>query len=205
MYAENFTTPLPRRAKIGDCMTLIYYRNQATETPLCTSCFQKGHTKKNCTNSPACMLCKEPGHKAGEDGCIAKAKKPHKSVMPFQGHTNPLSNFYPVKDGINIFGLKMPSAEHAYQYSKAIQAGQDQIAKVIHASKNEKLAKDEAAFLPYNPDWAGIKETQMKQILQAKAKCCLEFRKELLNTENSILAEAVRGDYYWSTGLDRDL
>ena len=67
------------------------------------------------------------------------------------------------------------------------------------------LAKDEAAFLPYNPDRAGIKETQMKQILQAKAKCWPEFRKELLKTENSILAEAVRGDYYWSSGLDRDL
>ena len=70
---------------------------------------------------------------------IAKAMKPHKSVMPFQGHTNPLSNVYPVKDGINYFGLKMPSAEHAYEHcvlnTKAIQAGQDQTVKVILTSK----------------------------------------------------------------------
>ena len=177
---------------MGDCVALIYHRNQVTETSLCTSCFQKGHTKKNCTNSPACIFCKEPGHKAREDGCIARTKKPHKSVMSFHAHTNPLSNFYPVKDVRNTFGLKMPSAEHAYQYSKAIQAGQDQIAKVILThQKNGKLAKDEAAFLSYIPDWDGVKETQMKQILQTKAKCCPEFRKELLNTESNILAEAV--------------
>ena len=45
----------------------------------------------------------------------------------------------------------------------------------------------------------------MKQVLEAKAKSCPEFKTALLKTENNILAEAVRGDYYWSTGLDKDL
>ena len=95
------------------------------------------------------MLCKEPGHKAGDECCIAKA---HKTVIPFQGHTDPLSNFYPVQDGISIYGQKLPTAEHAYQYSKAMQSGQGITAKIILESKNGKIAKDEAAFMPYNPD-----------------------------------------------------
>ena len=97
------------------------------------------------------MLCKEPGHKAG-DGCfIAKAKNHHKTVVPFQGHTDPQSNFYSVQDGISIFGQKLPTAEHAYQYSKAMLSGQDITAKIILESKNGKIEKDETAFMPYNP------------------------------------------------------
>ena len=42
------------------------------------------------------------------------AKAPHKSVTAFQGHIDPLSNFYPVKEGIKIFGHVFPSAEHAW-------------------------------------------------------------------------------------------
>ena len=204
-YVDKFSKPLPRRARIGDNIALIYHKGQSTETPLCTNCFQKGHLRKSCPNPTACMLCKEPGHKAGDECCIAKAKKAHKTVIPFQGHTDPLSNFYPVQGGISIFGQKLPTAEHGYQYSKAMQSGQDITAKIILESKNGKIAKDEAAFMPYNPDWSTIKQETMKQVLEAKAKSCPEFKTALLKTENNILAEAVRGDYYWSTGLDKDL
>ena len=45
----------------------------------------------------------------------------------------------------------------------------------------------------------------MKEELEAKAEQCLKFKKELLKTDSNILAEAVRGDYHWSTGLDKEL
>ena len=55
------------------------------------------------------------------------------------------------------------------------------------------------------PDWSAIKQEMMKQVLEAKAKSCPEFKITLLKTEINILAEAVHGDYYWSTGLDKNL
>ena len=61
-----------------------------------------------------------------------------KSVTAFQGHIDPLSNFYRGNEGIKIFGHVFPSAEHAYQYSKAIQGGQDSIANTILTARNGK-------------------------------------------------------------------
>ena len=87
----------------------------------------------------------------------------------------------------------MPSAEDAYLYSKAQQSSQDEVAKRILASKNGKIAKDEASFLPYNPDLASAKEQVMQQILEAKANNCPEFKTPLLKTDNNVIAEAVRG------------
>ena len=45
----------------------------------------------------------------------------------------------------------------------------------------------------------------MKQVLIAKVQSCSEFKESLVNSESNFLAEAVRGDYYWSTGLDKEL
>ena len=122
-YVDKFSKPLTRRARIGDNIALIYYKGQSTETPLCTNCFQKGHLQISCTNHTACMLCKEPGHKAGDGCCIAKAKKPHITVIPFQGHNDPLSNFYPVQDRISIFGQKLATAEMLSNTAKQCKVG----------------------------------------------------------------------------------
>ena len=144
------------------------------------------------------MLCKELRHKAGDGCCIAMAKEPHKTAIPFQGQTDPLSNFYPVKDVISIFGQKLPTTDHAYQSNKVTQSGQDITSKIILESKNGKIAKDESAFMPYNPDWPTMKQATMKYVLEAKAKSCPEFQTALLKTENNILTEAVHKEYYWS-------
>ena len=126
-YAEKFTTPLLRRAKIGNSIALIYHKEQYIESLLCPNCFQRGHLRKGCTNQVAFILCKASDHKAGDSGCIAKAKAPHKSLTAFQGHIDPLRNFYQVKEGIKLFGHVFLSVEHVYQYSKAIHGDQDSI------------------------------------------------------------------------------
>ena len=179
-FVDKLAVPLPRKVKIGDTMALIYHKGQLLEKPLCTNCFSEGHFKKGCTKEAACMVCKESGHKAGDNAYAGKAKKPHKSVVAFQGYKDPLSNFFPVKDGIKVFGITAPTAEHAYQYSKAIQSGHDVIAKNILEAKTGKIAKDEASFLPFNPNWASMKEQVMKQVLTAKVKSCSQFKDSLI-------------------------
>ena len=39
----------------------------------------------------------------------------------------------------------------------------------------------------------------MQTVLQSKAKYCPEFREALINSEN-VIAEAVPGKLFWSTG-----
>ena len=92
---------------------------------------------------------------------LAKQKKHHKNVTAFQGYKNPLSNFFPVKDGFRVFGITAPTVEHAYQYSKAIQSGHDTIANNILSAKNAKIAKDEASLLPFELNWASMKAKVM--------------------------------------------
>ena len=43
----------------------------------------------------------------------------------------------------------------------------------------------------------------MEEILSAKANCCPEFCNALTQSE-AVIAEAVPGDLYWSTGLTKE-
>ena len=78
-------------------------------------------------------MCKAPGHKPGDAICVGTAKQPHKDVVPFQGFEDPLSNYYHCK--VNVFGVGVKSAEHGYQYSKAIQSGYNDVANQILSAK----------------------------------------------------------------------
>ena len=95
------------------------------------------------------------------------------------------------------------SAEHAYQYKNAIQTGNDKVAERILDAKSALKAKIEAGMLPYNPNWIDQKEKVMEEILSAKANCCPEFCNALTQSE-AVIAEAVPGDLYWSTGLTKE-
>ena len=95
------------------------------------------------------------------------------------------------------------SAEHAYQYKKAIQAGNDKVAERILEAKTAFQAKVEASFLSYSPNWMDQKEKAMEEVLSAKAECCPEFCK-LLTESSGVIAEVVPGDLFWSTGLTKD-
>ena len=77
--------------------------------------------------------------------------------------------------------------------------------KIILELKNRTIAKYEAAFTPNNPDWCAVKQETMKPVPEAKVKSYPEFTTASLKTQNNILAEAVHGDYCWSTELDKVL
>ena len=44
----------------------------------------------------------------------------------------------------------------------------------------------------------------MQTVLQSKAKYSPEFREALINSEN-VIAEAVPGELFWSTGLNKEI
>ena len=202
VFTEKFADPLPRKTWINDSSVRIFHRDQPTSRPRCSKCHQEGHYRRQCTGEECCIVCKDSSHQAGDPVCSGSAKQVHKQVTAFAGKLDPLSNFYPCE--IRVFGVKHRSAEHAYQYSKAIQGGKDTIANRILESDTAYHAKTEASYLPYNPNWGDQKEKVMQTVLQSKAKYCPEFREALINSEN-VIAEAVPGELFWSTGLNKEI
>ena len=99
--------------------------------------------------------------------------------------------------------MKYRSSEHAYQYAKAIQIWKDKVANRVLEATSAYQAKTEASYLPYNPHWITQKEKVMQNIFHAKAKSCPEFREALLDSQN-VLAEAVPGELFWATGLNKE-
>lgn len=80
------------------------------------SFFHLFHFKKQCPNSPRCKVYKEEGHTTGDPACT----EPAANVTPFSGEKNYPSNFFTCD--ITIFGHNHISAEHAYQYVKAMRS-----------------------------------------------------------------------------------
>ena len=202
-FTEPFASPLPRRTIIGSSHCVIFHRGQKRwDKPLCNNCYQEGHFRNQCQNSSACVVCKQPGHSPGDVECPGTAKHKHRCVTPFQGYEDPLSNFYPCQ--IKVFGVSTSSAEHAYQYSKAVQCGHPDVATEILSAKTALQAKRLSSSLPYNPNWELVKEDQMAQVLEAKAKGSPEFCDTLIQSSSNILVEAVQGDLFWSSGLNKE-
>ena len=202
VFVDSFDDPLPRKTWIGDTSVRIFHRDQPSPSnKYCTNCHQDGHYRKQCTSEPCCIVCKGKNHGPGDKECSGTAKQQLKHVTAFAGKADPLSNFYPCE--IKVFGMSHRSSEHAYQYSKAIQTGKDKIAERILEAKSAYQAKVEASFLPFNPNWIDEKEKVMEQVLRAKSNGCPEFCEALLNSD-TVIAEAVPGDLFWSTGLTKE-
>ena len=203
VFVEPFANPLPRKVLIsGGSATIIHRGQKKWQKPLCNNCFQEGHFRNQCENDPCCVVCKAPGHKPGEPTCPGTAKQLHKNVVPFQGYEDPLSNYYPRE--FKVFGVEVKSAEHGYQFSKAIQCGHDDVANQILSARTALQAKRIASALPFNPIWESVKEDQMHQVITEKLKQCEDFAQALKDTGTKVIAEAVPGDFFWSAGLHKD-
>ena len=101
-----------------------------------------------------------------------------------------------------MMGMNFHSAEQAYQYSKAIQRGQPDVADDILKSPSPLLAKSKSKFLKYNANWNKDQKTAlMKQILQAKAEQVPDFKDALLSSARQAIVVADRFEYEWATGL----
>lgn len=102
------------------CFIYQYGQPSARRYIRCFNCWEDSHFKRDCTNEPRRKVCKGEGHQPGD------AKYPHYTksasiVIPFAGHSNCLSNLFPCE--IKVFGISHRSAEHAYQYVKAMCSG----------------------------------------------------------------------------------
>ena len=204
IYVKPFHKDLPRIVYIGNTRVRLFYTDQPKEQRemLCTNCFSTDHYKSRCSNKTVCKKCRFPDHMTGDAKCDAPRSEPYKKTTVFQGRNEALSNFYMCE--INCHGITAKSSEHAYQYVKAIRRGNLDIAKMIKDAPTAYLAKQTAKRLPYNSSWKTEKLSVMKDILEHKCKQVPEFREALINSKSNKLVEATPGDYFWSSGLNKE-
>ena len=122
-------------------------------------------------------------------------------VIPFGGKTDVLSNFYPCQ--IEVYGIRFPSAEHAYQYSKAMMCEREDIAANIYDASTAWKAKQLSHRLMTTQRWETEKFSIMEDIIRAKSYHVKEFHDILLKSEDALIVEAVPGNLIWSCGLSK--
>ena len=93
---------------------------------------------------------------------------PFSSDIWFKGPSSPLSNLYLGR--LYVFHRWHNSAEHAYQWKKAIDHGQNHRAIFIQTSKTAEEAMRLGALVEVNQKWHEEKEHIMFQILIAKLR-----------------------------------
>ena len=199
-FAEEIAKPLPRFATAGLFECRIFHQGQPIKN-YCRKCYSSEHLTYQCKR-PLCFVCRKPGHDCinrMEDYCEGYCDlKDNEDVVTVQGETDRLSMFY--KCDLQMYGRNFTSGEAAYQYMIASRAGQTELVEEIARSPDGREAKRLSKFI-CSRDSEEQKQNIMKEVLVQKAKQCSEFKTELLNTENMLLAHSVKGDRVWGTGL----
>ena len=117
----------------------------------------------------------------------------------FRGYKYVLSNFYYCK--LVIDGQKFNSSEKAYQVMKAKfhknKTIEDELMEAHFVSDVKKISEK----IQVSAEWIDQRVDVMRKILRAKADQSQTYRKKLLNCKGQIV-EAIRGDLFWSAGLD---
>lgn len=112
-----------------------------------------------------------------------------------------LSNMHPAKVVIN--GQNFLTSEHAYQYSKAVMCGRDDLAKSIKDSVNPKKAKYYGNKVITSKEWENNKKSIMRCIVLGKFTQNELLREKLLDTGRLPLMECSTNTY-WGTGWRLD-
>jgi ribA/ribD-fused uncharacterized protein len=110
------------------------------------------------------------------------------------------SNFY--ETTFTLDDIEYKSAEHAFQAIKAKTFGDEEMfAKILKAKSAQSAKSFGKKVKDFKEDvWNAKKEDTMRAILRAKFTQNLELRKQLLNTEDKVLANADARDKYWGIG-----
>ena len=95
------------------------------------------------------------------------------------------------------------SAEAAYQYRKALQYGQWQMAEDILHCKRAVEAKRLGDDISTDQQWWDIRQSVMMEVIRQKAKQCHEFRNTLLASQGNVLVEDT-GHEFWGRGKHGD-
>lgn len=116
------------------------------------------------------------------------------------GRLQVLSNF--CMHNICIDGLKFRSAEHAYQYKKALYHNRRDVALRILHSKTPLIAKKISKNIIQCSQWHESKADIMMKILHEKAKQYPVFSRAVINTGNKHLIHNTETDSFWGCGED---
>lgn len=115
-----------------------------------------------------------------------------------------LSNFSAFQ--LEYRGHRFMTSEHAYQWAKFWNTGNDSISLSIrHAPSAHDAFKQAEHFRQYRrADWDAIKLATMREILRAKAEQHEYVRRKLLATGDRELVENSWRDDFWGWGPNRD-
>ena len=191
---------LPRNVYCAGLKCRLFHKGQNRNRPKlqCFNCWGEGHKSTECKQEKKCRVCLQPGHVPGSELCEHFATA--KNVIAFKGKENPISNFYPCD--LRVFGERHQSAEHAFQLTKAIRAGNTDAAEKVRSAKTALDAKRIGATVRDPEEWATEKLDVMEEIVGSKPEQVPEFRSKLESVgSNAVFAEATL-DAHWGTGLD---
>ena len=113
---------------------------------------------------------------------------------------------YPCETGIIYEDNLFNCSETAYQWQKALDIGQPDIAACILESQNGFEAKSAAKELDFKSvdSWKRTRGVSvMEKVLEAKFEHVTEFQDELLESGNAYLAEATY-NRFWGAGLTEE-
>ena len=126
---------------------------------------------------------------------------PTRRISGFQGKYRFLSNFHPspitfdLEAGDRSIRAHAPTAEHAYQASKAA-AIKDGLTVLNCATPGE--AKRAGRRIRQRPDWEARKTAVMRRVVEAKFRQNPQLARQLLATGDAKLVEEnTWGDTFW--------
>ena len=165
------------------------------------NCWEESHYTKECPNKKRCKVCKSEGHEPGNCECEYYTETAS-DVIPFAGQDNCLSNFFPCD--LKLFGVNHKSAEHAFQYVKAMRSGDLPRASAIQVAKSALDAKKIGKLVVPSPSFSTNQIQIMTEIIKAKAEQVPVFAEYLKRHENSHVFVETTYDNFWASGLDKD-
>lgn len=104
---------------------------------------------------------------------------------------------------VKSFGISYASAEHAFQYSKAMRYGDLVRASSVRNAATALEAKRIGAQVTVPDHWIQQRENIMRKVLEAKFDQVVEFRDKISATGSSTLLVEAAFDDYWGSGLDK--
>ena len=135
----------------------------------------------------------------------AALSRPPPPVVLFYTKESPFSNFYPCEFQMVVGGISRTfhSSEQAFMALKAMEFNDpehlDEILRATTPFKAKQLGRKVRNF--DDDRWCSVRQERMIQVLFAKFSSSEELRDTLINTNDSILAEASPRDRTWGIGI----
>ena len=196
---EGTFLPRPSYCAGLRCQIFHYGQPKVKKSPLCTNCWENTHFRKQCQNEQRCKVCKTEGHEPGSELCKFFVNS-QENIIATNGKGSTLSNFHMCD--IDIYGFKHRSAEHAYQYVKAMRSGDVARANIIKDCRTALDARNIGKLIITNEEFETQHIPLMKEILEAKALQVRAFRDALKKSHKSAKFVEATFDNYWGAGMD---